>query len=42
MQTVLDHCRRFGLYGVNMSEWDTKNEEVAFLHRNGVKRCVTR
>ena len=37
MQTVLDHCRRFGLYGVNMPEWGTKDEDVAFLHRNGVK-----
>ena len=37
MQTVLGYCKRFGLYGVNMPEWGTKNEDVAFLHRNGVK-----
>ena len=37
MQSVLDHCRRFGLYGVNMPQRGTSDEDIDFLHRNGVK-----
>ena len=37
MQSVLDHCKRFGLYGVNMPQRGTTDEDIAFLHRNGLK-----
>jgi len=37
MQSVVDYCGRFGLYGVNMPRSLTTDDEVAFLHAHGVK-----
>ena len=37
MQCIVDHCAKFGLYGVNMPLAATTDEDVAFLHAHGAK-----
>ena len=37
LQSIVDHCAKFGLYGVNMPLRLTTDEDVAFLHAHGAK-----
>ena len=37
LQSIVDHCAKFDLYGVNMPMAATTDEDVAFLHAHGAK-----
>ena len=37
MQSIVAHCAKFGLYGVNMPVETTTDADVAFLHEHGAK-----
>ena len=37
LQSIADHCVKFGLYGVNMPLAATTDEDVAFLHAHGAR-----
>ena len=37
LQSIVDHCAKFGLYGVNMPLEATTDEDVAILHAHGAR-----